>query len=176
MKRKHTWIAVLGLGVLLTGMLATPALAEPIVWSIDLDSGTIIGAANSSTWIKGAPFPIGKALYGPMYFAAVVTDTGAGNGALTDSLVFGIQHFVVSETVTPLWADSAWLTVIALPAFDPTKAWGKQQWFASDSIADGTYELSGQNRYVIYKGGGQTSDTLNTDCTIKLLFEMQGRD
>lgn len=166
------------LAVLAIALTAAPVFAGPVIWSIDPDSGRVlsgVSAADSNMYS-----PTFKMIENPDYifFGAIVTDTGAGNGALTDSFIVALQKYVDLSGITPLWKDSVgtgWVTVQALPAIDPTKNAGKQHFIPADSL-DLAYEVGGLMRFEFYKGGGQAKDTINGNYTIKAFLECWGKD
>lgn len=176
MKKLQIMLALLTLASI-GAIGSSDALAAPFTWAIDPDSGRVVSSVNAADSNFYSPTFIVPENPDYIFFGVAVIDTGAGNGALTDSFVVALQKWV-NIGVTPLWKDSAgtgWVTVQALPAFDPTKAAGKQHFIPADSL-DLAYEAGGMMRLEFYKGGGQAKDTINGNYSLKAWVECAGKE
>jgi len=164
--------------LLLSGILiGSTAQAEPWSYQWDPDSGVVLGASTATTATqKQASHTFRLAWSKPIYISVIVKDTGAGNGALTDSLAVTLQKGFDHASADDLVSDSAWIDVVTLAAFDPTKMFDIHQFMSVDSVNLGAFEIGGLHRFLLHKGGGQTLDTVNGDYTIKVFVEAEGRD
>jgi len=161
----------------LCGIVATEVCGEPWSCQFDPDSNLVLGAVTATTATQKIP---SNSFYlkwcKPVYISVVVVDSGAGNGAATDSLAVTLQKGFQHTSSDVLQQDSVWIDVNTLAAFDPTKTFDIHHYISQDSIDLGAYQIGGIHRLVLHRGGGQTLDTVNGDYTIKVFVTQEGMD
>lgn len=156
-------------------MTSSDALAGPIHRVFSLDSAKILGPTSGLNTVRSDQFVV--PFDGPWTLAAIVTDSGGGNGATTDSIKITLQKGFDRGGVVALWPDSAtqWIDVISLPAIEPTKRAGAIRYVVdSDSSSNSlARQMGGMMRFVVCSG---TLGATNTSDTMGLLNNVDPYD
>ena len=161
-------LMVIAVGVLIGNVFASPAHVR-----FDPDSAAVLGAVTTTTSSQRLVKDPDKYLeYAPPFrVTVVVADSGAGNGAATDSLAVSIVKWLDMDGRSCVNDDSIYTVIKTMPAFDPTKTFVLDQTFSVDSCDLGTFLLGGPFKVMLHKGGGQTLDTVGGDYTIDVYVE-----